>query len=57
MMPTQGWVTQTGLGHVTNPLHQPETHSGGIQHVDSMTVHINSGDGVHVASPVDPWAH
>ena len=43
--------------HITNPFHVEETHSGGIQHVDSMKVHINGWDGVHVASPIDPWSH
>jgi hypothetical protein len=44
-------------GHITDPFHQQQTHSRGIQHIESMIVHIKGGDGVHVASPMDPWAH
>ena len=40
MNPAQGWVTQTDVLHVTNLFHVEETHSGGIQHVDSMKVDI-----------------
>jgi len=57
VMPTQDGEPKPKFVHITNPCHQQETHFGGILNVDSMMVHHQGEDGVHVASPMDPWAH